>query len=152
MNTFCWKYYRDWEEQLPPVSILEEKSIHWMFLWCYLCDYVTLMVSYFDYTADRQTIRHPSLWTSRQFPLSPAVPAVPSCPSCASSDGPSCRNPDNHRASHLRKQTASSKACCSCNSNRVKVSLAMMLKSSHWFPCDWLKVSVIKPKSYNMWW
>lgn len=70
MNTFCWKYYRDWEEQLPPVSILEEKSIHWMFLWCYLCNYVTLMVSYFDYMADRQTIRHPSLWTSRQFPLS----------------------------------------------------------------------------------
>lgn len=73
-------------------------------------------------------------------------PSCPSCPSCASSDGPSCRNPDNHRASHLRKQTASSQTCCSCNSNRVKVSLATMLKSSHLFPCDWRKVSVIQAK------
>lgn len=29
---FLLKVLRDWEEQLPPVSILKEESIHWMFL------------------------------------------------------------------------------------------------------------------------
>lgn len=50
IKTFCLKYYHHREEGSPPADVLKEESVHWMiFLCCYLCDHVELLVSYFVY-------------------------------------------------------------------------------------------------------
>lgn len=54
---------------LPLVSVLKEESIHWMFLTCYLCDCVALMVSYFDSDCVRLTDNQTSLVVN-QWPVS----------------------------------------------------------------------------------